>query len=182
MAGRCAAYYWILRTAMRSSLLPSNDTTWRGTLILSRKLNRGKQSMRKPRVLIADDHEQIRSFIVQLLSDDFKIVGVACDGEELVDSAISLNPDVIVTDINMPFLSGPEALKELSARGYDIPFVLVSMNRFGADEFIRQGASAIVDKLDIAHELAPAVHSAAIGHIHVSRTAPSKTANSGPVR
>jgi DNA-binding NarL/FixJ family response regulator len=133
--------------------------------------------MRKLRVLIADDHEQIRSAIVQLLSDDFKIVGVAGDGEELVDSAISLHPDVIVTDVSMPLLTGPEALKELSARGYDIPFVLVSMNPFGTDEFIRQGASAIVDKLDIAHKLAPAVHSAALGHIYVLRTASSKTTN-----
>src|SRR5260370_37015462 len=80
----------------------------------------------------------------------------------------------------MPLLSGPEALKELSARGYDIPFVLVSMNPLGADEFIRRGASAVGDKLDIAHELAPAVHSAALGHIHVSRTASNKTANSIP--
>lgn len=136
--------------------------------------------MRKLRVLIADDHERIRSAIVRLLSNDFKIVGVAGDGEELVDSAISLNPDVIVTDIFMPLLSGPEAMKELSARGYDIPFVLVSMDPFGADEFIRQGASAIVDKLDIAHELAPAVHSTALGRIYVSRTASNKTANSVP--
>ena len=136
--------------------------------------------MRKLRVLIADDHEQIRSAIVQLLSNDFKIVGVAGDGEELVESALSLNPDVIVTDISMPLLSGPEALKELSARGYDIPFVLVSMNPLGADEFIRRGASAVVDKLDIADELAAAVHSAALGHIHVSRTASNKTANSVP--
>lgn len=138
--------------------------------------------MRELRVLIAEDHEEIRSAIVQMLSNDFKIVGVAGDGEELVESAISLNPDVIVTDISMPLLSGPEALKELSARGYDIPFVLVSMNPFGVDEFIRRGASAVVDKLDIAHELAPAVHSAALGHIHVSRTASNKTANSVPSR
>jgi len=120
--------------------------------------------MRKLRVLIAGDHERIRSAMVQMLSNDFKIVGVAGDGEELVESAISLNPDVIVTDISLPLLSGPEALKELSVRGYDIPFVLVSMNPFGADEFIRRGASAVVDKLDIAHELAPAIHSAARAH------------------
>ena len=130
--------------------------------------------MRKLRVLIADDHEGIRLTIVQALSNDFKIVGVAGDGEQLVDSAISLNPDVIVTDITMPFLSGPEALKELSDRGYDIPFVLVSVNPFGADELIRQGASAFVDKCDIAYELAPAVHSAALGHTYVSRTACAK--------
>jgi len=41
--------------------------------------------MRKLRVLIADDHEGIRLTIVQALSNDFKIVGVAGDGEQLVD-------------------------------------------------------------------------------------------------
>lgn len=136
--------------------------------------------MRKLRVLIADDHQRMRLAIVRVLSNDFKIVGVAGDGEQLVDSAISLNPDVIVTDISMPFLSGPEALKELGARGYDIPFVLVSVNPFGADDFIQQGASAFVDKCDVEHELVPAVHSVALGHTYVSRTACSKTANSVP--
>lgn len=134
--------------------------------------------MRKLRVLVADDHERILLAIVQLLSNDFKVVGVAGDGEQLVDSAISLNPDVIVTDIAMPLLSGPEAMKELRARGYDIPFVLVSVNPFCADELIRQGAFAFIDKCDLAHDLVPAVHSAARGHIYVSRTACGKTANS----
>ena len=133
--------------------------------------------MRKLRVLVADDHERMRLAIVQVLSNDFKIVGVAGDGEQLLDSAISLNPDVIVTDISMPFLSGPEALKELGSRGFDIPVVFVSVNPFGADEFIRQGA-AFVSKCDIASKLVPAVHSAALGHIYVSQTACSETANS----
>jgi response regulator NasT len=135
--------------------------------------------MRKLRVLVADDHERMRLAIVQVLSNDFKIVGVAGDGEQLVDSAISLHPDVIVTDISMPFLSGPGALQELSTRGYDIPFVFVSADPFGADEFIRQGA-AFVNKCDIASELVPVIHAAALGHTYVSPTACSKTANSRP--
>jgi DNA-binding NarL/FixJ family response regulator len=94
--------------------------------------------MRKLRVLIADDYEQVRSAIIQVLSVDFKIVGVVGDGEQLVDSAISLSPDVIVTDISMPMLSGPEAMKEFRAQGHDIPFVLVSANPFSAEESIRK--------------------------------------------
>jgi DNA-binding NarL/FixJ family response regulator len=131
--------------------------------------------MRKLRVLIADDHPRMRSTIVQVLRNDFKIVGVASDGEQLIDSAISLSPDVIVSDINMPHLSGPAALKELSARGYDIPCVLVSTDPFGANESAWQGASAFVEKCDILRELAPTVHSAALGHTYVSRTACSVT-------
>jgi DNA-binding NarL/FixJ family response regulator len=120
--------------------------------------------MRKLRVLIADDHEQMRLTIIQVLSD-FKIVGIVGDGEQLLDSAISLNPDVIVSDISMPFMSGPEAMKELCAQGHDIPFVLVSGDPFGAEEFIRRGAAAFIDKSNIANELAPAVHSAALGQV-----------------
>lgn len=134
--------------------------------------------MRKLRVLIADDDPGMRSAIVQVLSNDFKIVGVAGDGEQLVDSAISLSPDVIASDIYMPHLSGPAALKELRARGYDFPYVLVSVDPLGADEFVRQGASAFVEKCAILHELAPAVHSAALGHACVSRTACKKRAKS----
>src|SRR6266446_8607110 len=103
---------------MRSSLLLSNDATWHGTLTLSRQFNRGKESMRKLRVLIADDHEGIRLTIVQALSNDFKIVGVAGDGEELVDSAVSLNPDVIVTDISYAVFCLKKKNKELSDREY----------------------------------------------------------------
>lgn len=120
--------------------------------------------MRKVRVLIADDHRGMRSTIVRVLSSEFKIVGVAGDGEELVDSAIALNPDVIVSDIYMPLLSGPGALKELGARGYDIPFVLVSVDPYGIEEFLRQGAAAFVEKCDMGTALVPAVHSAALGY------------------
>jgi DNA-binding NarL/FixJ family response regulator len=133
--------------------------------------------MRKLKVLIAEDHERMRLAIVQVLTDDFKIVGVAGDGEQLVDAAITLKPDVIVTDISMPFLSGPEAMGELSARGCDIPFIFVTANPYVADDFIRQGASAFIDKCDIASELVPAVHSAALGRTYVSRTAYHKTLN-----
>jgi len=79
----------------------------------------------------------VRLAIVQLLSNTSKSLALR-DGEELDDSAVSLNPDVIVTDISMRFSLDLKALKELSARGYDIPFVLVSMNPLGADEFIRR--------------------------------------------
>jgi response regulator NasT len=126
--------------------------------------------MRKLRVLIADDHQGMRSTIVRVLSKEFKIVGVAGDGEELVDSAIALNPDVIVSDIYMPLLSGLGALKELGARGHDIPFVLVSVSPTGVEEFFRQGAAAFVEKCNMGTKLAPAVHSAALGRSSLSLT------------
>ena len=129
--------------------------------------------MRKLRVLIADDHPGIRSAIVRVLSNDFKIVGLAGDGEQLVDSAISLSPDVIVSDICMPLVTGPEAMRELRARRVEIPFVLMGTNSVGAAELIREGAVAFVDKIDIGYELELAVFAASIGQVYFSRSARS---------
>jgi len=125
--------------------------------------------MCKLRVLIAEDHEQMRWQLVRSLSLDFDVVGSLSNGGELVDLAISLNPDVIVSDVRMPVLSGPEAMKILRRTGYNIPFVLISISSCGAEEFIMQGAAAFVEKLDIGYELAHAVRLAASGIKYLSR-------------
>jgi two-component system, NarL family, nitrate/nitrite response regulator NarL len=125
--------------------------------------------MCKLRVLIAEDHEQMRWQLVCSLSLEFDVVGSLSNGGELVDLAISLNPDVIVSDVRMPVLSGPEAMKILRRTGYNIPFVLISISSCGAEEFIRQGAAAFVEKLDIGYELAHAVRLAASGIKYLSR-------------
>jgi DNA-binding NarL/FixJ family response regulator len=125
--------------------------------------------MCKLRVLIAEDHEQMRWQLVRSLSLEFDVVGSLSNGGELVDLAISLNADVIVSDVRMPVLSGPEAMKILRRTGYNIPFVLISISSCGAEEFIRQGAAAFVEKLDIGYELAHAVRLAASGIKYLSR-------------
>lgn len=126
--------------------------------------------MSKLRILIADDHEQMRWQLVHLLGLEFEVVGCAPDGEKLVELALSLNPDVIVSDIRMPVLTGPEAMKVLRLAGHAIPFVLVSINSCGAKQFIEEGATAFVDKLDAGYELTPAVHLAALRITYLSRS------------
>jgi DNA-binding NarL/FixJ family response regulator len=120
--------------------------------------------VRKLRVLVADDHEAMRGALVSVLRFEFSVVSIVADGKSLVDAALALSPDVIVSDVSMPVSSGPEAMKELSARGCRIPFVLVSLDPIGGEEFIRQGAAAFVSKTDIEHELAWVVRSVWITH------------------
>ena len=123
------------------------------------------------RVLIADDHEQCRWAMAHLLSVECNVVAAVADGRELVDAAISLLPDVIVTDISMPVLTGIQAMDELFERGFDIPFVLVSSGISGAEDFIKRGAMAFVNKVDMGHDLVIAVFSASLGQVCVSRSA-----------
>jgi len=126
--------------------------------------------MNKLRVLVAEDHEQMRRRLVRFLCLEFDVVGSVSNGGNLVDLAVSLNPDVIISDVQMPVLSGPEAMEFLGSIGFDIPFVLISISSCGAEEFVKHGAAAFVDKLDIGDELAHAVRLAARGIKYLSRS------------
>ena len=126
--------------------------------------------MRRLRVLIADDDEQMRKLLVRLLSFDFEVVGSVPDGRELVKTAVSLAPDVIVSDIAMSGLTGPEAMDLLHAGGHRSTFVLISANFRHVDEHLSRGAMALVHKIDIGSELSTAIRMAAMGQTYVSRS------------
>ena len=55
-------------------------------------------------MLIADDHPIVVDGLVALLKDKFDVVGTVSDGTRLLDDAIRLRPDIVVTDISMPGL------------------------------------------------------------------------------
>ncbi len=131
----------------------------------------------KLRVLVADDHEQCRWAISNLLRDGFDVVAAVGDGRKLVDAAMLLAPDVIVSDISMPFLTGIQAMEELRRKGCEIPFVLVSTVNSEADDYINAGATAFVHKADMGHDLVPAVSSAALGPVCVLRDSEDKRSN-----
>lgn len=122
------------------------------------------------RVLVADDHDDARHVIVRLLDPVFEIVAVVSTGRELVDAAVGLEPDVIVSDLMMPSLTGVEALKMLRAAGYTIPFVLQTGTPQNAQVWIGMGALCVVDKVDVPFDLVAAVRSAAAGKVFLSRS------------
>jgi DNA-binding NarL/FixJ family response regulator len=74
------------------------------------------------RVVIADDHNVVRKGIRELLTDegDIVVVGEARNGQEAVDLAMALRPDVVVMDINMPELSGVEATRQIRAAAPEV--------------------------------------------------------------
>jgi DNA-binding NarL/FixJ family response regulator len=89
----------------------------------------------------------------------------------LVLAAIALSPDVIVSDLEMPLLSGVAAMKELHAAGHLVPFVLLTAGADHARGWLQMGVLAVVDKSDLYVDLIPAVRSAAEGRSYLSRKA-----------
>ncbi len=122
------------------------------------------------RVLVADDHDDSRERIVELLKPVFEVVAVVSNGRELVDAAVALEPDVIVSDLMMPSLNGAEALAMLRAAGHTIPFVLQTTASLSAQAWLDMGALCVVDKVDLPFDLVTAVRSAAAGEVFLSRS------------
>ena len=126
--------------------------------------------MRRPTVLIADDHTILMEGLVALLKDRFDVVGAVSDGSRLVDEAIRLKPDVIVTDISMPGMSGMEALRQLKALRSDTRIILLTIHA-GAPivtEAMHAGASGYLLKQSAGDELVNAIHEVLQGRIYLT--------------
>jgi DNA-binding NarL/FixJ family response regulator len=114
------------------------------------------------RVLLADDQTVVRTgFRAMLeLTDDLLVVGEATDGQQAVEQARSLRPDVVLMDIRMPVLDGLEATRRIAADPHLDRVRVLVLTTFEIDEYVfdalRAGASGFLLK-DVD---APDLHSA----------------------
>ncbi len=94
------------------------------------------------RILIAEDQGLVLGALAALLSlePDLDVVGQARDGREALDLARSLLPDVVLTDIEMPHLSGLELAAELSR--FDPPPRVVIVTTFARAGYLRRALEA----------------------------------------
>ena len=117
--------------------------------------------MAKIKVLIADDHAVVREGTRRILEQepDMEVVGEAGDGEEAVNLATSLKPDVAIIDIAMPKLDGIEATKRIKAAWPSINVLILSA--YDDDQFIfsllEAGAAGYLLKSIRSRELIDAI-------------------------
>jgi len=120
------------------------------------------------RVVIADDQGMVRTgFATFLRSEpDIEVVGEAADGQQAIEAATALAPDVIVMDVRMPVIDGLTATRQIMHGMPDAPRVLM-VTTFDLDEYVyealRAGASGFLLKDASASELAEAVRVVAAG-------------------
>ena len=98
------------------------------------------------RVLVADDQRVVRDGLVLLLGllPQVEVVGTAADGEEAVDQAAALRPDVVLMDLRMPRCDGVEATRRLREREPGIKVIVLTTyaDDRSVIEALRAGAAA----------------------------------------
>src|SRR5690625_3755851 len=81
-------------------------------------------------ILLADDHCIVRTGIKYLINSnqDMKVVGEARDGEEAVQKALKIKPDIVIMDLSMPKKNGMLALKQISESNSEIKIIVLTMH------------------------------------------------------
>ena len=122
-------------------------------------------------VLLADDHAIVTDGLARLLREhDFDVVGAVGDGNLLIDAAKRLRPDVIVTDLSMPGLSGLDVLARLKAERIDSRIIVLTMHHDAdlASIAMRGGASGYLLKESAGEELVAAIGQVLLGRIYLT--------------
>lgn len=127
--------------------------------------------MRKIQVLIADDHSMVRQGLKQIveLEEDMEVIAQASNGQEAVEIALKLSPDVILMDINMPVLNGIQAINQLKSKGCNSKIIVLTIHadREYLIKTIQMGAAGYVLKDADSDVLIKAIRNVFMGQTYV---------------
>lgn len=123
------------------------------------------------KVMIVDDHPLVRQGLKQILSfqDDLEIVGEAQHGDEVVDQALALQPDVVLLDINLPGKNGIEITGELKAKMPEVNVLVLTVDteQLHVHKIIKAGALGYLLKDVDPDTLTEAIKAVARGDAYI---------------
>lgn len=123
-------------------------------------------------ILLIDDHPMLRTGVKQLISmaPDITVVGEASNGEQGIELAESLDPDLILLDLNMPGMNGLETLDKLREKSLSGRIVVFSVSNHEEDVVtaLKRGADGYLLKDMEPEDLLKALHQAAAGEMVLS--------------
>ena len=136
------------------------------------------------RLFVVDDHVIFRQAIRQLLAQDgaIEIVGEAANGQQALESIQYTNPDVVLMDVNMPVMTGWEAISQIHAVSPAIRVLTVTAfgNHEYVSEAVRRGAAGYVQKTASADFLIQAIRRVMNGEWVVDPEIESQQAHANP--
>jgi len=124
------------------------------------------------RVFIVDDHPIIREYLAQLIEQqpDMRICGEAVNLPEAIEGIGASQPDIAIIDISLRSSSGLDLIKEIRARGWTVPILVLSMHEESlyAERVLRAGALGFVNKQDSSKNILLAIRRVIDRQIHLS--------------
>ena len=134
--------------------------------------------MKKLRILLADDYQVIRDGLRLLIDGqrDMRVVGEAGDGQQALQQARDLKPDVVVMDLSMPELNGLKATERLRAEQPGIKVVALTVHEDASYllQLCKAGAVGYVLKRSAGDDLIRAIRAVAAGGLHFDPTLASE--------
>ncbi|HEY7447131.1 MAG TPA: response regulator transcription factor [Vicinamibacterales bacterium] len=124
----------------------------------------------RPRVILADDHVMVAQGLGRLLGEAAELVALVSDGRQLVESTRTLRPDIVVSDVTMPVMSGLDAMRQLKADGSNARFIFLTIHTDArlAAQALRAGASAYLLKQAAGEELFEALRTVMDGRTYLT--------------
>ena len=131
--------------------------------------------MHTARILLADDHKEIRDKVKRYLETEFEVIDAVENGRALLDLAAKSDPDVCLLDISMPVLDGIETANQLKESGSKAKVIFLTVHEDSdfLQAALNSGASGYVIKRRIASDLHHAVKEALAGRIFISSSVSS---------
>jgi DNA-binding NarL/FixJ family response regulator len=126
----------------------------------------------KIRVVLADDHHEVIAKVRGVLGDEFDVLEAVENGRQAVTAVISLDPDILVTDISMPVLNGLQAARSIQKTNPRVKIIFLTIHEdrdFIAAAF-SAGATGYVTKRRLSTDLVFAIQEAMRGHTFVSNS------------
>jgi len=129
------------------------------------------------RILLADDHKEIRDKVKRYLETEFSVIDAVENGRQLLEAAARLDPDLCLLDISMPVLDGIETATQLKETGSKAKIIFLTVHEDSdfLQAALKTGASGYVIKRRMASDLHRAVKEALAGRIFISSSAVSNT-------
>ena len=122
------------------------------------------------RLLVAEDHAEMRDKVVSTLKTEFSVVDSVRNGQEMLDAESRIKPDVVILDISMPTVNGIEAATRLKQRGSKARVIFLTVHE--EPEFLQAalaaGALGYVIKSRLVSDLRRAVREVMAGRRFVS--------------
>lgn len=123
-------------------------------------------------ILIADDHDVIRAGIKNILKDQFeyKVIGEAVNGEEVLEKTSNLEPEILLLDISMPKKSGIDIASQIQIISPKTKTIIITVHKSNVYimKALKSGVKGYLNKENAAEELLPALSSVVAGGMYLT--------------